>query len=249
MYDFSNFYDYPNLTKEREIYLFNDLTKENRDEIICSHLKLVLKIVKRFQFLKENFYYDLIQDGILGLIESIDRFNISLGYRFSTFSQYYIKGKVRTYLRKMAFSHYVPENKKYELFKIYKSQKELNLNYDDCINNICKELHCSEQYAENLYIIMKTIMEPAECIDIDYIDHYKESISEEVDNKINIENINQLINNLPQEEREIIKLRYEKQKSWRQIGAYLNLSHEGVRKKHDKVINSLREHFKLDLVC
>ena len=61
-----------------------------REELINDNLKLVVYIAKRYRN-NHLSYLDLIQEGNLGLIEAIDRFNPELGFRFSTFATPWIK--------------------------------------------------------------------------------------------------------------------------------------------------------------
>ncbi len=69
-----------------------------REKLICGNLRLVLSIVGRFSGRRENMD-DLFQVGCIGLIKSIDRFNVSLDVKFSTYAVPMIIGEIRRYLR------------------------------------------------------------------------------------------------------------------------------------------------------
>ena len=69
-----------------------------RDELISGNLRLVLSVVQRFQGRGEN-PDDLFQVGCIGLIKSIDNFDISQGVRFSTYAVPMIIGEIRRFLR------------------------------------------------------------------------------------------------------------------------------------------------------
>jgi RNA polymerase sigma factor (sigma-70 family) len=114
-YEFKQFYEYENLTKEREIELFLDLNDKNREEIVHSHLKLVLKISRPYCFKNKNLSLDIIQEGIIGLLESVDFFDLSYNCRFSTIASHLIKNKIRTFLNR--------NNKDKNLNKFYLHQK------------------------------------------------------------------------------------------------------------------------------
>ena len=99
--ELKQFYGYDNLTKERETELFLDVNNEKkREEIVESHLKLVLKIARPYCFKYQNLSLDIIQEGIIGLLESIDFFDFSYNCRFSTISSHFIKNKIRTFLNR-----------------------------------------------------------------------------------------------------------------------------------------------------
>jgi len=72
--------------------------KRARDELISGNLRLVLSVIQRFTSRGENLD-DLFQVGCIGLIKSIDNFDISQQVRFSTYAVPMIIGEIRRYLR------------------------------------------------------------------------------------------------------------------------------------------------------
>ncbi len=64
---------------------------ESRDKLIESNIKLITKVANKYREVVENCdVEDLIQEGIIGLIKAIDRFDISKGTEFSTYIKYWI---------------------------------------------------------------------------------------------------------------------------------------------------------------
>ena len=72
--------------------------KDAREKFIHGNLRLVLSVIQRFADRGENAD-DLFQVGCIGLIKSIDNFDISLGVQFSTYAVPMIIGESRRYLR------------------------------------------------------------------------------------------------------------------------------------------------------
>lgn len=72
--------------------------KKAREELISGNLRLVLSVIQRFTARGEN-PDDLFQVGCIGLIKSIDNFDLSHGVRFSTYAVPMIIGEIRRYLR------------------------------------------------------------------------------------------------------------------------------------------------------
>ena len=72
--------------------------KAARDKLINGNLRLVLSVIQRFTGRGENLD-DLFQVGCIGLIKSIDNFDISQNVRFSTYAVPMIIGEIRRYLR------------------------------------------------------------------------------------------------------------------------------------------------------
>ena len=72
--------------------------KAAREELVNGNLRLVLSVIQRFTQRGENLD-DLFQVGCIGLIKSIDNFDISQNVRFSTYAVPMIIGEIRRYLR------------------------------------------------------------------------------------------------------------------------------------------------------
>lgn len=86
--------DIPVLTKNEEITLFNRLKngEDVSEEIITHNLKLVVSVAKKFICrCKTLEIMDLVQEGNFGLFKAIKSFDVSLGYKFSTYATWWIK--------------------------------------------------------------------------------------------------------------------------------------------------------------
>ncbi len=89
------------LTEAEKMRLLREMKAGNRkarDELVNGNLRLVLSVVQRFTQRGENLD-DLFQVGCIGLIKSIDNFDISQNVRFSTYAVPMIIGEIRRYLR------------------------------------------------------------------------------------------------------------------------------------------------------
>lgn len=92
----------PVLTKDEEYALFDRLRNGDesaRGEIIRCNLRLVVRLARRFQN-KGLSMEDLIQEGNIGLLEVIDRFDHQLGFRFSTYAAFWIRQAIQVAVRK-----------------------------------------------------------------------------------------------------------------------------------------------------
>lgn len=98
----------PTLSKEEEKELFSEysITKDAkiREKLIQSNLKLVVSVAKRYYYSTKTLtvdFLDLIQDGNEGLMKAIDKYDVTLGYKFSTYASWWIKqGITRSLLSK-----------------------------------------------------------------------------------------------------------------------------------------------------
>lgn len=73
---------------------------EARQELIYRYQPLVCKIVTILKP-SEQVYLDLFQEGVVGLVEAIERFEPERGFKFSTYARFRIKGRALTYLQKL----------------------------------------------------------------------------------------------------------------------------------------------------
>lgn len=91
----------PKITESQaEIYLSRIALGDNvaREEFIVANIRLVLSVIKRFWAKKVNFD-DLFQAGMIGLIKSVDNFDLSVGVKFSTYAVPMIMGEVKRFLK------------------------------------------------------------------------------------------------------------------------------------------------------
>jgi len=88
----------PEVEKVRLLKLVKQGDKSAREQLVNGNLRLVLSVIKRFTNRGENLD-DLFQVGCIGLIKSIDNFDISQNVRFSTYAVPMIIGEIRRYLR------------------------------------------------------------------------------------------------------------------------------------------------------
>lgn len=85
----------PLLTKKEETelaYLVQDGDQQARQKLICSNLKLVISQAKKYMACTQSMTLpDLIQEGNLGLIKAVEKYDPSLGFRFSTYATWWIR--------------------------------------------------------------------------------------------------------------------------------------------------------------
>ena len=205
--------------------------KEEMTKLIEDNSGLVWSIVRRFSG-RGYEIEDLYQIGCIGLIKAIQRFDTSFEVRLSTYAVPYILGEIKRYIRddgpiKVSRSIRELNAKIVELQKEYfnKYGKEISL------EEIAKDLRTSK---EEIIMAMDSTRPVDSIEDAKYRDNKTdktisilENISTgrdeqtEITNKIAIKN---LINELDKQEKEIIMLRYYKQKTQMQVSKILGIT-------------------------
>lgn len=121
----------PNISFEKEIAMFNDrFAQQSYDTIIISHAKIVIKEALAYQNYTTISVEDLVQEGMLGLIRAIEKFQITNGSRFSTYARWWVKAFIQEHI--LMFLYTIKNQKKrVELLSEYsETQKIIQINTD-----------------------------------------------------------------------------------------------------------------------
>jgi len=220
--------------------------KEDMTKLIEDNNGLIWSIVRRFSGRGYDIE-DLYQIGSIGFIKAIQRFDTNFEVRLSTYAVPYILGEIKRYIRddgpiKISRSIKELNVKIIELQKEYfnKHGKEITL------EGISKELRISKEEITMALDSTRPVdsIENAKYSKTDKTVSILEQISTgrdeqtEITNKIAIKN---LISELDEKEREIIMLRYYKQKTQMQVSKILGITQVQVSRIERKVLDKMRK--------
>ena len=219
--------------------------KEILGMLIQQNNGLIWSIVKRF---KDRGYEleDLYQIGTIGFIKSIKRFDTEFDVKLSTYAVPYILGEIKRFIRDDG-SVKVSRSIKELAGKIRDIQTRHLREYGEeiCINEIAKELKISK---EEIAVALDSL-NPVVSI---YEDTYSndeggisviDKISNEVDESEQITNrlsIQELISNLNDRDKQIIMLRYYKNKTQTQVAKILGISQVQVSRIEKKILENMK---------
>lgn len=155
-----------------------------RNEIVKNNLPLVKMIVKRYVKVTYLSFDDLFQEGVLYLIEAIDRYDINKGFKFSTYAVPYIEGKLKKYISKNKSVFTIP----YELISqisLYEKLIREGLNDEEIRKSMNLDLKDFELFKEKYKIIhnRKTIS-----LDQNVYDDYDSDLK--ISDKVEDESVN-----------------------------------------------------------
>ena len=233
------------LTREQEIELFKRLKKgdqEARQELIKKNLRLVVNYVKRNTKTNSEDFIDTIQEGNIGLMKAVDRFDLKFKVKFSTYATYWIKQSTIRFLKQNRLVH-IPENVVELDYGIKKmctkffvmtgrepSEKEIADYFDITVRKV-RDHTARVQLPVSLEAPIRN--EDDEMLLGDSIASDSISHEEVTDNSIMNETIASILKTLPGRERVIIEHRFglngQEAKTLTTIGTEMGVSRERVR--------------------
>ena len=221
--------------------------KNALEELIEENNGLIWSIVKRF-YGRGHEPEDLYQIGCLGFIKSIKRFNTDFEVKLSTYAVPYMIGEIKRYIRDdgpVKVSRSIKDlgikirelqrekiNKQGKEPKIQEIAKELNVDLDDVI--LAMEATNSVESIEGTKHINNKDGKRISLLDTLSTENNEE---ESITNKLAI---GQLIKDLKDREKEIILLRYYKEKTQAQVAKILGISQVQVSRLERKILENMR---------
>ena len=246
----------PLLTAEEEYSLA--MKKQAGDEyakqrLIEANLRLVVSIAKRYTGRGMSFL-DLVQEGNLGLIKGVEKFDPEKGFKLSTYATWWIRQSVTRALADQARTIRVPVHMVETINKMSKMQRKLTLElgYEPSVKELAEHLDMTEEKVQE---IMQIAREPAsletpigEEDDSNLGDFVADAnvLSPEgnVESVMLREHIDSLLDDLKERERQVIVLRFGLEdghpRTLEEVGKEFNVTRERIRQIESKALRKLR---------
>lgn len=246
------------LTAAEEVSLSNRAKlgdEQARKAMIRANLRLVINIAKRYIHLGIPLL-DLIEEGNIGLMKAVDKFDPRRGFRFSTYAAWWIKQTITRSISEHGKIIRVPVYMN-ELINKWKKTKETlsqKLNRLPTDEEVSKKLKLTPEKTEQIIFWLSTttssleapVGEEGDSQILDLVeDHTSVSPDAEIENFLNRERVDNLLAMMSEREREVLNMRFGlndgKVCTLAEIADKLGISRERVRQIEETALKKIRK--------